>query len=231
MKRSEINRIIKDAIALLDKNKFKLPRFAYWTMKEWGENSENIDVIREVGLGWDITDFGSGDFDKIGAVLFTIRNGKPGKEGVGSPYAEKILIFKEGQRLPIHYHAEKTEDIINRGEGVMEMRFYKKLADGGVDYDGEVEYYSDGIKYVAKAGEAVDVTTGNSVRLDPFINHTFGAKLGCGPLICGEVSKINDDLTDNYFAEPTSRFADIEEDEAPLYPLCNEYEKLVPRKA
>ena len=231
MKRSEINKIIKDAIALLDKNKFKLPRFAYWSMDEWLENRENIDLIREVGLGWDITDFGSGDFDKIGAVLFTIRNGKVGKEGVGSPYAEKILIFKEGQRLPIHYHAEKTEDIINRAEGVMEMRFYKKLADGSVDYNGEIEYYSDGIKYTVKAGEPVDITTGNSVRLDPFINHTFGAKLGFGPLICGEVSKINDDLTDNYFAEPTARFADIEEDEAPLCPLCNEYEKLVPRKA
>ena len=229
MKRSEINKIIKEAIELLDKNNFKLPRFAYWTMDEWRENRDKIDVIREVSLGWDITDFGSGDFDKIGAVLFTIRNGKLGFEGVGSPYAEKILIFREGQRLPIHYHATKTEDIINRAEGVMEMRFYNELSGGGVDYESDVEYYSDGIKCVAKAGEPVDITTGNSVRLDPFVNHTFGAKIGYGPLICGEVSKINDDHTDNYFAEPTSRFADIIEDEAALYPLCNEYDKFFPK--
>ena len=39
----------------------------------------------------------------------------------------------------------------------------------------------------------------------------------------GEVSAVNDDKTDNYFAEPTARFADIEEDEPILYPLCNEY--------
>lgn len=230
MKRSEINNAIQEAIALLDKNKFKLPRFAYWSMDDWLKHADDIDIIRQVGLGWDITDFGSGDFNKIGAVLFTIRNGKPGNDGIGSPYAEKILVFKEGQRLPIHYHAIKTEDIINRGEGTMEMLFYKRKNDGSVDYESDVEYYSDGIKCTTKAGKPIYITTGNSVRLDPFVNHTFGAKAGDGPLICGEVSKINDDLTDNYFAEPTSRFADIEEDEPALYPLCNEYDTLVPRK-
>ena len=76
MKRSQINKAIRDAIALLDKNKFKLPRFAYWTMDEWQKHADEIDVLRQVGLGWDITDFGSNNFDKIGAVLFTIRNGK-----------------------------------------------------------------------------------------------------------------------------------------------------------
>lgn len=145
-------------------------------MDEWQKHADEIDVLRQVGLGWDITDFGSNNFDKIGAVLFTIRNGKPNCEGIGSPYAEKILIFKEGQRLPIHYHAIKTEDIINRGEGIMEILFYKRNDDGGVDYESDVEYFSDGIKCIAKAGEPVYITTGNSVRLDPFVNHTFGAK-------------------------------------------------------
>ena len=61
-----------------------------------------------------------------------------------------ILIFKEGQRLPIHYHAMKTEDIINRGGGTMEMRFYLRKEDGTVDYESDVEYCSDGIKCVLK---------------------------------------------------------------------------------
>ena len=43
------------------------------------------------------------------------------------------------------------------------------------------------------------------------------------PLLCGEVSKVNNDLTDNYFLEPTARFPEVEEDEAALFPLCNEY--------
>ncbi|MBR7132359.1 MAG: D-lyxose/D-mannose family sugar isomerase [Clostridia bacterium] len=228
MKRSEINNAIKTAIELLDKYCFKLPEFAYWSMDEWRKNADKIDTLREVMMGWDVTDFGTGDFDKIGAVLFTIRNGKLGKEGVGSPYAEKILVFKEGQRLPIHHHVMKTEDIINRGGGTMEMKFYLKNADGTVDYQSDVEYFNDGIMHTAKAGEPVSITTGNSVRLDPFVNHTFGAKMGDGALICGEVSKVNDDNTDNYFAEPTARFAEIEEDEEILYPLCNEYDKLFP---
>ena len=131
--------------------------------------------------------------------------------------------------MPIHYHIEKTEDIINRGEGTMEMRFYLKKEDGSVDYESDVTYYSDGIPCVAKAGEPVYITRGNSVRLVPYVNHTFGAKMGDGPLIAGEVSKVNDDNTDNYFAEPTARFADIEEDEPVLYPLCNEYDKWFPK--
>lgn len=229
MKRSEINAALRWAIELLDKNNIKLPRFAYWTMEEWEANKDNIDTIREVMMGWDITDYGSGEFDKIGSVLFTVRNGKLGRPDVGSPYAEKYLLFKEGQRLPIHYHVEKTEDIINRGGGEMLVKLYHSLPDGSVDYTRDVEYYSDGIKCTAKAGEDVVITSGNSIQLVPYVNHTFGAKTGAGPLIAGEVSKVNDDNTDNYFAEPTARFADIEEDEPILHPLCNEYDRLFPR--
>ena len=57
MKRSEINAAIKWSIELLDKNNFKLPRFAYWTMDEWEKNKDKIDTLREVMAGWDITDF------------------------------------------------------------------------------------------------------------------------------------------------------------------------------
>ena len=61
MKRSEINKIIKDAIAFLDKHKFLLPPFAYFTPEEWKEKNHEYDEIRRNVLGWDITDFGSGD--------------------------------------------------------------------------------------------------------------------------------------------------------------------------
>ena len=49
----------------------------------------------------------------------------------------------------------------------------------------------------------------------------------CGELIAGEVSKVNDDNTDNYFLEETFRFSEIVEDEAILHPLCNEYNKVL----
>ena len=160
------------------------------------------------------------------AVLFTVRNGSLTEPGVGSPYAEKYILLREGQRLPSHYHASKTEDIINRNGGVMSMYLYNKLPDGGVDYDSEVDVWSDGLKLTVKPGEELLVTRGNSVRLTPYMYHVFGAKAGEGDLVVGEVSAVNDDNTDNYFSEPVSRFADIEEDEPIYHPLCNEYDKL-----
>jgi D-lyxose ketol-isomerase len=36
---------------------------------------------------------------------------------------------------------------------------------------------------------------------------------------------VNDDNTDNRFYEPVGRFPAIEEDQAPLHLLCNEYPK------
>ena len=50
---------------------------------------------------------------------------------------------------------------------------------------------------------------------------------GTGDCIIGEVSKVNDDHTDNYFLETVSRFADIEEDEPVLHPLCNECGEMI----
>ena len=41
----------------------------------------------------------------------------------------------------------------------------------------------------------------------------------------GEISLVNDDDTDNRFLEPVGRFADIEEDEAPIFLLRNDYER------
>lgn len=227
MKRSEINAAVEWSIKLLDKNNFKLPQFGYWDLETWKKNRERTEVIQHVMQGWDITDFGGGRFPELGAVLYTIRNGDIKNPKVGTPYAEKLILLLEGQALPIHYHASKTEDIINRGGGVLALKFYNKNKDGSVDYKNDVVVYMDGIKNTFKAGETVLVTPGNSVTITPYINHMFWALEGKGDLIVGEVSSINDDKTDNYFAEEIARFSKIEEDEPIKYPLCNEYEKVL----
>ena len=108
MKRSLVNESIRYAKELLEKNNFKLPEFGYWSLEEWKKHKDEIDVIEKLMLGWDMTDHGLGRFDEIGCVLFTIRNGLLDDPEVGVPYAEKLLIFKDGQRLPIHYHGFKT---------------------------------------------------------------------------------------------------------------------------
>lgn len=223
MKRSQINAEIKRAKELLEQNKIKLPPFGYWTLEEWQDGTKDITTIKNVMLGWDITDYGKDQFDQLGAILFTLRNGSLEDSRVGTPYAEKLIVLKEGQRLPIHYHASKTEDIINRAGGVLAIKLYNSKKNGEVDYETPVQVDMDGISYTFQPGEEVDIAPGNSITLRPFMYHLFWAKEGCGDLICGEVSSINDDNTDNYNAEDVSRFSTVEEDEPILHPLCNEY--------
>lgn len=222
MKRSEINAAVKWADELLKKNNIRLPLYAYWDMETWKAHRAELDTVKRVMLGWDITDFGTGDFSTVGAVLYTVRNGDMNDANVGVPYCEKYIVMKEGQRLPKHYHVFKTEDIINRANGVLAVYLWN-TNEAGEQLDTDVHVFMDGIERVFKAGEEILVYPGNSISLKPHIAHIFGPKPGMGDLVVGEVSKVNDDNTDNYFLEPTARFADIEEDEPALHPLCNEY--------
>ena len=75
MKRSQINGAIHSAMKLFDEYKISLPPFVNWTPAQWQEKGAEAQEIRDNMLGWDITDFGSGDFEKTGLLLFTIRNG------------------------------------------------------------------------------------------------------------------------------------------------------------
>ena len=47
----------------------------HFTPDEWQEKGHEYDEIRDNMLGWDITDYGQGDFDKVGFSLITLRNG------------------------------------------------------------------------------------------------------------------------------------------------------------
>ncbi len=226
MKRSEINRAIEWAKGLLARNNIRLPGYAYWDMDKWAENKEALDTIRRVMLGWDVTDFGTGNFAETGGVLYTVRNGDMGDASVGVPYCEKYILMKEGQRLPKHYHLSKTEDIINRAGGVLAVYLWN-TDDAGRQLDTSVHVFMDGIERTFRPGEKILVYPGDSISLTPHMAHVFGPEPGYGELVAGEVSKVNDDNTDNYFLEPTSRFSEIEEDEAVLHPLCNEYSKLI----
>lgn len=227
MKRSEVNAALRWAKVLLHRNNIRLPRYAYWDLEKWHENKDSIATIRRVMLGWDITDFGTGNFDEIGAVLYTVRNGDVEHPDVGVPYCEKYILQKEGQRLPRHYHVFKTEDIINRAGGVLAVYLWNVDPESGEALQSDVTVYMDGIASSFKAGEEILIYPGDSISLSPYVAHIFGPKVGCGELIVGEVSKVNDDNSDNYFLEPTDRFAEIEEDEAILHPLCNEYNQLI----
>ncbi|MBU9711972.1 D-lyxose/D-mannose family sugar isomerase [Evansella tamaricis] len=222
MKRSEINNLMRDAIEFIEKMNFKLPPFAYWNAKEWETKGRDYDEIRDNYLGWDITDFGSGDFKKKGLLLFTIRNGNLNNDNYIKSYAEKLLIVEEEQITPLHFHWNKMEDIINRGGGNLCVQLYNSTEEEGLA-DTPVQVSVDGRILTVPAGGVVTLTPGESITLPVGMYHKFWGEKGTGKVLVGEVSMVNDDFTDNKFYEEVGRFAEIEEDEEPLYLLGNEY--------
>lgn len=228
MKRSEINSAIQRAKARMAEFGISLPSFGYWTPQQWKENSAKTELIRKSMLGWDVTDFGSEDFKHTGAVLFTVRNGDKDDAEFRRPYAEKYIVLDDRteQEIPLHYHICKTEDIINRAGGILVIQMYHKAVDGGLDREKEIEVYMDGIKHTFKPGEDIEITPGNSITIEPYVYHRFAAKKDKGLLIVGEVSRVNDDNTDNVFWKRSERFIGIKEDEEKIHPLCNEYGEL-----
>jgi hypothetical protein len=176
-------------------------------------------------LGWDITDFGSEDFENRGLLLFALRNGT--LEENTKNYAEKIMIVKEGQETPFHFHWSKMEDIINRGGGNLILELY--LSDDGETMSKEkpVPVQIDGIEHVFKPGELVRLAPGESITLYQGLYHRFYAEKGKGWVLCGEVSSVNDDTKDNRFLENLGRFPAVDEDTEPTHLLVADYERYV----
>ena len=220
MKRSEINRIIENAKAFLAEKQFFLPPWAYWGPDEWKANKLDTEEITENMLGWDITDFGSGDFYACGLFLFTIRNGKLGIDL--KPYAEKIMIVEENQVTPMHYHWSKMEDIINRGGGNLVIELYNSDSESRFDLK-PVIFKTDGVHRSVPAGGKVVLTPGESICLEQGVYHKFYGETGKGKVLVGEVSMVNDDASDNRFYEKVGRFPRIDEDEQPGHLLVGDY--------
>jgi D-lyxose ketol-isomerase len=222
MKRSEINTIMKKADDFIHSHGFYLPPFAYWTPDAWTRKGAEVGGIVDNNLGWDITDFGSGDFNACGLFLFTIRNGNVQnlQTRKGKLYAEKIMIVEDSQVTPMHFHWNKMEDIINRGGGDLLIQLYNATPDERLDRDNDVSVSVDGVRRTLAPGGMVRLTPGESITLEQGCYHKFW---GEGRVLVGEVSMVNDDQNDNRFHEPVGRFPDIEEDVPPLYLLCNDY--------
>ena len=223
MKRSVINQTIKEAVAFIRSHGHILPPFAYLTPPVMVARKDEMQAIFNAGLGWDVTDYGAGRFDELGLFLFTTRNGSMDdlKNGTGMCYAEKIMISRQDQISPSHRHLLKTEDIINRGGGTLAIEMFESDASGQIDPNADVPVVCDGITKIFKAGEIIKLAPGESVTLTPGNWHKFWAE-GDDVLI-GEVSTVNDDVTDNIFAEPLGRFCAIEEDEEPIHLLVSDY--------
>ncbi len=219
MKRSAINNALKKAIEMTEKCKYYLPKFASYNKEDF--ETKELSGIKKAMLGWDVTDFGSGEFENLGLTAFTIRNGVLGDTVYGKPYAEKLLFLEENQHIPMHFHAYKMEDIINRGGGDLRVVVYNKDESENLS-DADVTVMIDGEFVTVKAGETLLIKTGQSVTIHQGLYHEFYVEGGYTML--GEVSMVNDDNGDNRFYKELKRFSEIIEDEEPLRVLCNEYD-------
>jgi D-lyxose ketol-isomerase len=220
VKRSEINRLQEQAMALFAEFRFSLPLFARWSEAEWRARPAAAHYCTTHQMGWDVTDFGSGRFEDRGLVIFCVRNGLQAV-AEEKPYAEKLLVVRERQETPFHAHRVKMEDIIVRGGGNLMMELHNMEQNGGLAAT-PVRLMVDGVEHQLEAGEPIGLAPGQSATITRYLWHRFYGEAGKGTVFVGEVSQVNDDLTDNYFLEMLGRFAKIEEDTPKLYPLWNE---------
>ncbi len=229
MKRSQINSSIETAINVFKHFGLNLPPFAFWTVNDWDKKGKEVDEIRKAGLGWDVTDFGQGNFELIGRTLFTLRNAYKQDGNHSKVYSEKFILDPPRQHAPLHFHRSKMEDIINRAGGNVLITVYKATPDGKCS-DETFTIQIDGQTVELKPGAVVRLEPGQSICLRPYIIHSFCGEEGTGIeingvqyTVSGEVSSVCDDWNDNCFLDPVERFPTIEEDEPRKYYLCNEY--------
>ena len=222
MKRSEINQLIRDSITFFGENKFHLPPWAFWRPGNWKGRYDTCGEIIDNMLGWDLTDFGSGDFHKRGLILFTIRNGNTKRDR--KSYAEKAMIVEEMQETPTHFHWSKMEDIINRGGGNLVMELFSSDEKEGISSQ-DIIVKVDGVLRTVPSGGKIILETGESICLEQGVYHRFYGEPGKGKVFVGEVSEVNDDTSDNRFLEVVGRFPQIIEDEEPLHLLVLDYKK------
>ena len=204
---------------------FTLPPWAYWSPEEFVARKADAANVISARNGWDITDYGAGNYEEMGLFLFTLRNGRLAdlQRGGGMCYAEKLLISKQDQLSPMHTHVIKAEDIINRGGATLVVELYGSDAEGHFDETAGGTVFCDGIERQYAPGEKLKFAPGESVTLMPGDWHAFWGE--GGDVLIGEVSTVNDDETDNVFREPIGRFAEIEEDVAPTHLLVSDYDK------
>ncbi len=218
MLRSEVDALIDDALARFAAQGLALPPWARFSPVDWAERPAQARFCAEHQMGWDVTDFGGGDFAARGLLLLCIRNGIQGRPGE-RPYAEKLMVVRDGQETPFHFHAVKAEDIVNRGGGDLVVEV-TRFADG-TETREPVELLVDGDLRRLPPRTPVVLEPGESITLVPGQMHRF---YGRGIVLVGEVSQSNDDNGDNFFLDPVGRFAEIVEDGPTRFPLWTELE-------
>jgi len=237
VKRSEINASILLARDFFGAYRFKLPKWAAWSAINWDYSGEEMQAIKDCQLGWDVTDFGLGDFTRQGMTFFMLRNGDPSRKpvpensedlpaetskGLGRDYSEKIMLGQMNQTLPFIALKKRAHDLINRGGGDLVVQVHRSTPEHDLDEESRVPIQVNGIAYNIKAGGIVRLVPGDGLTLLPGIFHKYWTeKAGC---IVGNISTTCNEAEDYLFLDPQSRrFPEIEPDESPIHLLHYEY--------
>jgi len=227
MKRSEINRYLEEALEFWEGLGFKMPPYVRYTVEDWKRDAAVCREIFDLQIGWDVTAFGSDDFLKCGLTLYTLRNGMIDSPVYTKPYAEKIMMVRENQMTPRHFHWRKREDIINRGGGNLIIELYKADPAKNCICGGSFPISVNGMARTMDTGDKLILTPGESVTMEHCHSHKFYGEAGSGSVMVGEVSMVNDDESDNCFIDGNIRFIPVNEDETPKYILACEYNQFI----
>jgi D-lyxose ketol-isomerase len=158
---------------------------------------------------WDVTDFGLGSFAEKGLVLVNLAE-EP-------EYCEKLMYARRGQRTPAHCHGRKKEDIVVR-RGELRVQVWSGPPAAA---RGSVELRINSEARSVPSGTIVALASGERVTLRPGVYHEFWPT--SEECVLGEVSTANDDVADNFFADPAvGRFPDLVEDEPARVRLVSE---------
>ena len=224
MKRSEINQLITEGVVLFRKMGISLPPQAHWNLETWYEHRNLAEEMRRRSIGWDLTDFGSGDFSKIGMFNYTVSNGfidlttsKPADQ----PYSNKVKIVKEGQAYPRHHHRSKIEDNVVLAGTQFDIELHNVGPNDEVDMQNEVRIMRNNIWESYPPGATITLVPGERVRFEPRHYHRLFVQQGM--VAVEEVSSVSDDTDTCWLPEDrVTRYPEIEEDQKPKYLLCSD---------
>lgn len=225
MKRSEINSCIKEATVIIEGAGIGLPGHASWGPEDWQQNREAAVEMLRRGIGWNISDFGGGDYLKMGIVFYTVSNGVF-DPATGMPvdqiYAHRYFILKEGQQIMTEHHHTKIEDIIVFAGAQLRVELHNVGPNEELDKTNDINIMRSGIWNSYKPGTVITLSRGERIRFEPIHYHRpWGHG---GTVLIEEVCMVTDDLKESRHlpAEKPMVFATIEEDEKPAYLLCSE---------
>lgn len=106
------------------------------------------------------------------------------------------MVHVIGKILVDIFRGEEKEEVFPGGAPFNVASYIKHFGDNATFY-----------------GAVVKLTTGESIHIQQRMYHDFNVEPGIGDVLLGEVSKCNDDNTDNRFNPTVGTFPTIEEDE------------------